>query len=69
MVINKKAMDEVMEGIEGLDITRVVEIGGKIETDIMEELTKLNGGEHNTHLVRGGTIWELMKGNSACPVF
>ena len=56
MVINNKAMDEVMEGMEGLDITRVVGIGGKIETDIIEELTKLNGGGHDTHLVREGAI-------------
>ena len=68
MVINNKAMDEVMGEMEGPDITSVVGIDGKMETDIIE-LTKINGGRHNTRLVRGGTIWGLMKGNSAHPIF
>ena len=57
-------MDEVMGEMEGLDITRVVGIDEKMETDIIE-LTKINGGRHNTRIVREGT----MKGNSAHPIF
>ena len=68
MVTNNGVMDEATGEMEGMDITRVVEMDGKIETDIIE-LTKINGGRHNTHLVRGGTIWGPMKANSAHPIF
>ena len=48
-IINNRVIDEVMEG---MDIDRVVGIGGKIETYIIEGPTKHNGEGDETHLVR-----------------
>ena len=68
MVTNNKAMDEATGEMEGMDITRVVEMDGKIETDIIE-LTKINGGRHNTHLVTGRDNMGANEGEQCPPHF
>ena len=51
-IINNRVIEEITGRIEGMAIDRVVGIGGKIETYIIEGPTKHNGEGNETHLVR-----------------